>query len=140
MPPSRLPRRACLCLGALGLLGGCERAAAPRLYQTLAGWVVARHAGTGELLVRVGGSGPAREQTVFCVVTKDSEIYVNDMFTTIEAVRIGDAIEVVGYPDPDPRQERFVVSCARIERDLPAPPIPDLPPPSTAPATQPAEK
>ena len=53
-------------------------------------------------------------RAIFCDVTKDSEIYINDALSRLEAIEPGDAIEMVGYPDPNPRLGRFVVSYAHV--------------------------
>jgi hypothetical protein len=106
-------------------------------YNVLAGKVVACHPDTGELTVRVSRrtvEGPA-EHTLYCVVTRDSEIYVNDKFSAIDEIQLGDAVELVGYRDPNPQLERFVVSFAYFDHPLPAPPRPELTP-ASAPATQ----
>jgi hypothetical protein len=127
---------------ALGLGTGCEQRGKPQHYETLTGRVLGRQTDTGELSVSVPRRIPGKpaEQTVFCVVTKDSEIYVNDMLRSMEAIDVNDAIELVGYYDSDPRQERFVVSFAYIDRRELPPPLPDLPPPPTQPTTQPEEE
>lgn len=50
-----------------------------------------------------------------CVATKDTEIYVNDRFSGIEEIRVGDVLESVGYWD----RERFVLSLVNIRRSEP---------------------
>jgi hypothetical protein len=130
------------CALAAGLNAGCERTRSPRQYATLTGHVLACHTDTGELSVRVPRKQPGTpsEQPIFCVITKDSEIYVDDMFSTMAAIEVNDTIELVGYHDPDPRQERFVVSFAYVDRQLPPPPLPELPPPTTQATSQPQEE
>ena len=125
--------------GTGALVAGCERASSPSQYQTLSGRVLARDTETRELSVSVRRRHPGEpvEQTVFCVVTDDSEVYINDMFSTLEALEVEDTIELVGRYDRDPQQERFVVSLAYVNRRLPPPALPDLPPPTTQPTTQP---
>jgi hypothetical protein len=112
------------------LVGGCERRADEKAYQVFTGVVRALDVETGEVLVRPdeppdwwhGG------RTIFCVATKDSEVYVNDRFAGVEEIRVGDTIEVIGYRDG----ERFVVNQANIAR--PEPPATE---PALAPASQP---
>ena len=107
----------------------------------LAGKVVACHAESGELSVQVSprtGEDTA-EQTVYCLVTDDAEIYVNDRFSSIEEIQLGDMIELIGYHDPDPQLDRFVVSFAYLDHPLPAPPRPNLAP-TSGPASRDTEE
>jgi hypothetical protein len=125
-------------LAAVGCAAGCEdQLTTPNRYSVLAGKVLSCHANTGELTVRVSrrsAQGPT-EETIYCVVTRDSEIYINDKFSSIEEIQLGDAVELVGYDDPNPRLQRFVVSFAYFDHPLPAPPPPELVP-ASAPTTQ----
>jgi len=125
-------------LGASLFAVGCEdELATPNPYTVLAGKVLSCHADTGELTVRISRrsvAGPT-EKAIYCVVTRDSEIYVNDKFSSIEEIQLGDAVELVGYDDPNPRLQRFVVSFAYFDHPLPPPPAPELVP-ASAPTTQ----
>ncbi|MFQ5806876.1 MAG: hypothetical protein ACE5I3_10540 [Phycisphaerae bacterium] len=115
---------------------GCEDRSPPDRYSVLAGKVVACRTDTGELSVRGlrrTAEGPT-EETIHCLITRGSEIYVNDKFSSIGEIQLGDAVELVGRRDSDPRLEHFVVSFAYFDRPLPAPPRPELKPAST-PAT-----
>lgn len=117
-------------LAAVLCATGCEPPRPPGRYSVLAGKVIACHPDTGELTVR--GSrrtveGPT-EETVYCLITRDSEIYVNDRFSSIEEIQIGDTVELIGRRDPNPQLERFVVSFAYFDHPLPAPPRPQLTP------------
>lgn len=119
--------------GAILCAAGCEPRPQPNRYSVLAGKVVACHTDTGELSIRASrrtAEGPA-EQTVYCLVTCDSEIYVNDKFSSIEEIQLGDAVELVGRRDPNPQLERFVVSFAYFDHPLPPPPRPELTPAPT---------
>ena len=119
---------------------GCEEPPPPTHsthYTVLSGKVVAYHTDTGELRVRATRrtqQGPV-EETVYCLITRDAEIYVNDQVSSIGEIQLGDAVELVGRRDPDPQTERFVVSFAYFDHPLPPPPPPDLTP-TPAPATE----
>jgi hypothetical protein len=134
------PKRSALemmLLAALLCAAGCQPQRPPNHYSVLAGKVVACHTDTGELTVqgsRRTPEGPA-DETVYCLITRDSEIYVNDRFSSIAEIQIGDAVELVGRRDPNPQVERFVVSFAYFDHPLPEPPKPELIP-ASAPATQ----
>jgi hypothetical protein len=122
--------------GAILCAAGCEPRPEPHHYTVLAGKVVACHTDTGELSIRASRrtvNGPA-EQIVYCLVTRDSEIYVNDKFSSIEEIQLGDAVELVGRRDPAPQLERFVVSFAYFDHPLPPPPRPELTPAPEPPA------
>jgi hypothetical protein len=120
------------CLGG----AGCEQPSAPNPYRFIEGTVEAVRADTFELTVRVMQPwAPAAEQSASCLFTNDAEIYVNDRFSDFDAIAIGDSLSMIGYPEPGPRGERFVVSLASISRNEPLPPTPDLTPPSTQPAS-----
>src|SRR5262245_40683311 len=105
-----------LLAAAVVLIAGCERKNAPPAYEVREGVVVERHSDTGELAVRVVQQkrDKTEERTIFCIVTKDSEVYINDVLSRLDAVNVGDAIEIVGYPEPTPRFERFVISFAHV--------------------------
>lgn len=116
---------------------GCEPQRTPHRYSVVVGKVVACHTETGELSVRAPrrtAEGTA-DQTVYCLVTDESEVYVNDKFSSMQEIQLGDTVEVIGYRQRDPQLERFVVSIAYFDRPLPAAPSPVLPP-ASAPATQ----
>jgi hypothetical protein len=105
----------------------------------LSGTVESVRADTGQLTVRV--LSPRAEESeserVSCLLTSDAEVYVNDKCSSLEAISIGDTVELIGYPDPSPRAERFLVCLALITRNEPLPPEPDLSPLPTQAATQP---
>lgn len=111
-------------------------------YEAVRGIVEAHHADTGEFTVRVQAAPlvEPEERALSCVLTDDSELYVNDKFSTIDAIEVGDAVELYGYRDPNPRVKRFVVTLANITHPEPDPPLPDLTPTTTAPASQPEEE
>jgi len=62
---------------------------------------------------------------VHCLLSSDAEVYINDKFSAIGAIAVGDTAELIGYRDPN-RVERFLVSLVHITRDEPLPPAPDL--------------
>jgi len=124
-------------LTAVAGAAGCEDQPAPNRYSVLAGNVVACHTDTGGLGVRGSrrtAEGPS-EQTFHCLITRDSEIYMNDKLGSIEEIQLGDAVELVGWWDRSTRLERFVVSFAYFDHPLPAPPQPELVP-ASAPTTE----
>jgi hypothetical protein len=124
-------------LAAVAGVAGCEDRPAPHRYGVLAGNVVTCRTDTGELAVRGSrrGAGAPDEQTFHCLITSDSEIYMNDKLSSIEDIQLGDAVELVGWWDQTPQLERFVVSFAYFDHPLPPPPRPEFPP-ASAPATE----
>lgn len=116
---------------------GCDKPLPHARFTVLSGKVVACHTDTGELSVRVSRRRPEgpTEETIYCLITRDAEIYVNDKVSSIAEIQLGDAVELVGRRDPDPQTERFVVSFAYFDHPLPPPPRPDLTP-APAPATE----
>ncbi|RMF70774.1 MAG: hypothetical protein D6744_18940 [Planctomycetota bacterium] len=125
---------------ALLTVGACDRPRPPHKYVALSGTVAACHPQTGELTVRLTdpSSRRARDDQLECVVTSDSEIYINDMFSTLDRVQIGDRIELVGYRDASRPIESFVVSFAYCEHTAPTPAVPPLLQPPASPASAPA--
>lgn len=125
---------AAVAVGLLTLLAGCSKQDQQSSYEVFVGTVKALDVETGEMFVRAGQPRPGQQtvRNVPCVVTKDSEIYINDAFSGIERLLVGDTIELVGCRDED----RFVISFANVVRSRPEPPLPAFAPP----ATQPTEK
>jgi hypothetical protein len=124
-------------LAAVACLTGCKEQPPANRYNVLAGNVVGCHTDTGELSVRGARrttAGPA-EDTFHCLITRDSEICINDRLSSIEEIQLGDAVELVGWWERSPEQKRFVVSFAYFDHPLPAPSPPEL-----APASAPAAK
>ncbi|MBU0637410.1 MAG: hypothetical protein KKB50_00980 [Planctomycetes bacterium] len=120
-------------LGLAVLFAGCDKHSSPNGYEAIAGVVGTSDAEAGELSLRIateGRVGP-EAQTVFCVVNNHTEIYVNDKLSTIEAIGVGDAIEVIGCHDSSAGLKRFLVSFAYIDRAEPLPPPPDLSTPTS---------
>jgi len=106
----------------------------------LAGRVRESRPETGELTVEVRGPAPGRPAVEICNLTKDSEIYINDRFSSIDQIQVGDAVELLGYRDPNPRLERFVVSFAYVDHPQPPPPAPELAAPAAAAPIPPEEQ
>lgn len=129
---------ALLCVGAG--LAGCDEPPTRNFYRTIRGAVVACQPTTGELAVRVEQvtSGAAPSETVNCIVTSDSEMYINDKISSLSDIQLGDEIELVGYWERG-ELEKFVVSFASVDHPLPPPARPALKPPPepTTQATQP---
>jgi hypothetical protein len=115
----RGPRRVAPLCAALTLLSGCGRPADTDRYVAPGGRVISVLPNTGEMVVRpfAGSNAPAgSDAPLSCVITKDSELYVNDRFSVIEEISPGDWVELVGYWDRSPPLERFVVSYAYVRR------------------------
>jgi hypothetical protein len=129
-------------LAVAALTVGCESRDAISRYETLIGTVVTRDADTGELTVRTPAprGAASSHRSDLCVVTEDTEIYLNDKFSLIGAIAVGDIVELIGYRDPHPRPERFVVSFAVVNRDEPAPAPPDLSLPAAGGGSTPGEE
>ncbi len=124
--------------GPLLLAADCTRQSSPSSYEVLNGTVASAQPDTGQLAIRSGGAGAEteRERGVACLLTNDAEVYINDRCTTFDKIAVGDLIELIGYRDPNPRSERFVVSFAYITRTEARPPEPDLTPRATQPGDQ----
>lgn len=121
---------------------GCDPQRRPSDHLVLTGTVEGTRADTGLLLVRVEEPAAARfkNKRIACLLPNDAEIYINDKFTTFDAIEIGDTVELMGHVERNPREERFVVSVAEIKHNEPPPPPLDLSPPTTQPTSQPREK
>lgn len=131
LPPSRA-----LALGVLlaALIAGCEQSTRPSHFTTLFGRVKTCNSETGELAIstiRRTGQGETPE-TEYCLITKDSEIYVNERFAAIGLILVGDEVSVFGYRDQTPTLARFIITAAYFERPLPPAPDPLSTQPSSA--------
>lgn len=127
--------------------GGCEQRVEPPDYRVFVGRISARNATTGEIVVSVPASDLRPEEAaaandagengkaLMCVLTKDSEIYVNDRFSRFEAIEVGDEVEIVGYLDPNPQLRRFVVTSASVQHLQQPVSLPDLTVPTSSAAT-----
>jgi hypothetical protein len=125
--------------------GGCGQSPTDHRYAVLSGKVLLCDAEIGELNVLV--TGPAdrnsRPDQVHCVVNQDSEVYVNDRFASLREMRVDDAVELIGYREPDRRLESFVVRFAYCRQPLSPAVVPSIftdPTPATSSArTEPPE-
>jgi len=125
--------RASVAISLLGLVAGCEPGPSSPHYTVLRGVVLSCHPETGDLSIHPTGTSsrwPADAQAP-CIVTKASEVYINDRFSSMAEIRLGAEVELVGYRDANPPLERFVVTYAYV--DQPEPPAPE---PLRAPTTQ----
>lgn len=84
------------------------------------------HVDTGEISVEFLLPESTRPRVLSCVVTRDTELYLNDLATTLGRIAPGDTIQVIGVREPDPRLERLAIATAYVARDEPAAPIPPL--------------
>ena len=136
-------RTSALALGLLAVCatGACSRQAPSNRHEELSGIVEALQPETGRLTLRNTGTRPepADDQKVSCLLTNDTEIYINDRVRSLDAIQVGDTIELFGYRDPNPRAERFIVRMAYIARNEAPPPEPDLSPRTAERTTQPKE-
>ena len=117
--------------GALLFCYGCSEQKPQSRYQALRGTVRALDVETGEVFVRAEGplAGWRSDRDVPCVITRDSEIYINDRFSQVQDVWVADTVELVGYRDKD----HLAVALMTITRNQPEP----EPPPLSAPTTRP---
>lgn len=109
---------------AVAATTGCERAPVAPAYQAVTGVVETRLLETGELMLRAIGREQRGDELLHCQLTKDTEVYVNDRFTTIQHIEQGDSIELIGYRDPAPQADRFVVTYAYVRHPQEPPPLP----------------
>ncbi len=116
-------------------LCACQREPHVPQFVSLGGRVVGRVNETRELTVKLASSDGIEAETVNCVVNAHSEIYINDRASGLDAVAIGDPLEIIGYRDRTARADTFVVVFAYVRRPFAAPPPPDL---SRSAALQPA--
>lgn len=112
----------------LCVLGACRPPSAPSGYVPLTGTVQTMRSEVADLTLRLTTAPPAvraKGDTIACITTEDTEIYVNDRARALDVVRPGDTVELVGYFEPEnPRGLRFVVTFAFVKRDEPPPPDP----------------
>jgi hypothetical protein len=123
---------------ALFQTAGCSRQQPQSDYNAFYGTVRARDLDAGEVFVRTSHApaGWRTNRDIPCVVTKDSEIYINDRFSQFQDIRDGDTAKLVGYRDKD----HFVVTFLTVARNEPAPPEPNLVEPATQAASRPTEE
>lgn len=117
---------ALLALGVAGALAGCEKQLPANRFDVISGTVQSLHADIGQLTLH--SSSPRFESGnpyVHCLLSGDAEVYINDQFSTIGAIAVGDTAELIGYRDPN-RPERFLVCLVHITRSESLPPAPDL--------------
>lgn len=120
-------------------VAGCRQAPQPPAYRGLVGEVFSTDLETSELFVRYRepGFGSAASGTQVCLLTPESEIFLNDRVSDLAALENGDRVEVIGHVDRANRQ-RLVVGTAYVTRRVDIPPGPELPvvPPPTASAAE----
>lgn len=78
-------------------------------------------------------------RTMECVLTSDSELYLNDRFATLSEIQERDSVQVIGYFDRDER-EQFWVTQAEVSRPVPPPPVPVLGAPASQPSSAPVQE
>jgi hypothetical protein len=116
---------------------GCQRSEPSPAYAIVAGAVTSRLEETGELTIDLAPESRSSRspESIACVLTSDSEIYVSEQFAALSDVPVGARVEIVGQWQRD----RLVVGTLRVERPLPAVPIPAILSSDEWPATLPAE-
>ena len=118
-------------------VAGCRPPSAPSGYVSLTGTVQALRSDVADLTLKLIAAPPsvrAKGATIACITTEDTELYLNDRVESLDVVRPEDAIELVGYFEPEnPRGLRFVVTFAFVRRDEPPPPVPLVLDPQTQP-------
>lgn len=116
----------------LMILSGCAGEQTHEEYQAFGAVVRALDLESGEIFVRAERpvEGWRADRDIPCVVTKDSELYVNDRFSQLHELRVGDRLELVGYRDKD----HLVAVLIHAAQPEPPPPPPDM---LLAPASQP---
>ncbi|MGE0479652.1 MAG: hypothetical protein AB7Q17_04175 [Phycisphaerae bacterium] len=120
--------RCAVLLACSAALAGCEAERNLSPPETFSGVVASRDAQLGELVVQVRGpGGPRQPATRLCVVTKDSEIYLNGQLITLDRVEPGDTVELFVTRDHAAGMERFAVMFAQVARPGPTPVPPPLP-------------
>ena len=135
----QLPLRAraggVLAVGLWLAITGCGRQLPTNRHEVLVGTVQSLRPEIGQMTVHV--STPrldvSKASDVPCLLGGDAEIYVNDKFSTLGAIQVGDAVELIGYRHADPRTDACVVALARIARSEALPPAPELTPSTTGP-------
>ena len=124
-----------------GLLAaiGCSPQGSQAPYQAFFGTVKALDVESGEFFVRSqrGPKGWRTDRNIPCIVTKDSEVYINDRFSDFGQLTVGDTVELFGYDDAD---RRFLVRFVHVTRSEPEPPLPVFSPPTTQPIPKPPEE
>ncbi len=125
-PGSRVEPASTLIVLVLLAVTSCRDEEPPRRFSVYSGTVQSVQVDAGELTVRVpaAAAGDAGADELSCVVTRDSELYVNDRFAGLVEIAPGDEVELIGHADPNPRLERFVVSFAYVNHPLPPAPVP----------------
>jgi hypothetical protein len=115
------------------LATGCPPAPPERTHLGVAGTVAEVRPAADELIVtwpQTRGTRRLPDVGSF-LLTPDSEIYVDDKVSSLADIRVGDAIEVLGYLDTGAPPVRVIVSLAHVWRLEPPPPVPDLTPLTT---------
>ncbi len=109
---------------ALAALSGCPRQSDQKSFIVLTGTLIGIDSKAGELRVKPErGPGGREPRELVCVVTKDSEVYLNNRFSAVSAAVVGDTVELGGRRAAD---ERVVVNFINITRAEPEPPPPRL--------------
>lgn len=128
----------CAC-ALLVCLGACRRPSTPSEHAALTGRVALVRADTLELTIQPANMFHGRPpRSIMCLLTRDSELYINDRLADLRELQLGDELELVGYyENKDAPEERFVVAAGHVVRSEPPPPslAVDLPAPASQPAT-----
>lgn len=127
----------CAC-ALLACLGACRRPNTPSEHAALSGRVALVRADTLELTLQPASMFQGRPlRSIMCLLTRDSELYINDRLADLKELQLGDQLQLVGYyENKDAPEERFVVVAGYVVRSEPPPPslAVDLPASTSQPA------
>lgn len=102
--------------------GGCDRPDAVPSFAVVSGVVLSHQRDTGELAIRPASTGAGPSRIMVCVMTPETEIYVNERLSEPHDVLVGDSVELV--VDRAARLGRHVVSQIQVDRaDEPVAPV-----------------
>lgn len=120
--PLRCCVRGWLLIVAVCAVSGCGEATSAPKFETISGKVAKCVPETGELIVELppGVRVENESRLLHCVLTRDSEVYVNDRAATPRDLLEGDALDLVIYRDPNPTLTSFVATYAFVRRPMPA--------------------
>lgn len=106
------------------LAGGCGDSRGAARYAVMSGTVVSALAETGEFNVEPDPAARLDDDPamVACVLTTDSEVYVNARLVDVEEITLGDRVEIIGQWQRD----RLVAAMVRVRRTEPIAPIPEI--------------
>lgn len=118
-------------IGLLCAVGGCGGEARVPQFVSVKGELTALSAETHELTLRARDELGRAADSVSCLMNSHSEIYINDRAGGIDALSVGDQLEIIGYRDRSARLDTIVVTYAYVTKPIGPPTLPDLSPAAT---------